>query len=319
MRRLRGKILIASAALAALLVVVFAVAQASPVEQFSFQLTNVKPDGRFTLIFRSRMFDTTGGVPPALLENYDRFPRGAKLRPEFLSRRFFCDGPALRDALNNHFSSTPFTQRVANLKPFIRELSRSRSKADRRALANAIACDRARIGDGTAQIDARASIPALTDLIPSRFSMFFSRATVRGAVAGFTVLGAADERSPIVKREPIVASVHTALNANFFNDPTPDGLYGYKLVFPTGRINGLNVSIAEIDATTHGLTIKKGECLQTGRHGRCVKRARKTLFWFTIPKCPPSGRVSILAFYRYAPPTPNSTKTIQLACPKFTR
>lgn len=318
MRGARRKILLASAALAALLVA-YAVAQASPVQQFSFQLSDVKPDGSYTLLFRSRVFDTTGGVPPALISNYNRFPRGAVLRREFLNKRWFCNGPALRDALNDHFSPVPFTRRVANLKPFIRALSKSHSRADRRALANAQACDRARIGDGTAQIDARASIPSLTDLIPSKFSMFFSRPTAKGAIAGFTVLGAADESSPIVKREPVVAAVHTALNANFYNDPTPDGVYGYKLVFPTGRINGLNVSVAQIDATVKGLKIKKGTCLKTGRHHRCVKRQKRTIFWFKTPKCPPSGKVSILAFYGYAPPTPSVTQTIQLNCPRFVR
>jgi hypothetical protein len=318
MRGVRRKILLVSAALAALLVVI-AVAHASPVEQFSFQLSDVKPDGSYTLLFRSRLFDTTGGVPPALTANYNRLPHGATLRREFLNRRWFCDGPALRDALNTHPSLTPFTKRIANLRPFIRELSKSHSRADRRALANAIVCDRARIGGGTAEIDARASLPQITDLIPSKFVMFFSRPTVKGAIAGFTVIGAADESSPIAKREPIIPTVHTALTANFFNDPTPDGVYGYKLVFPTGRINGLNVSVAQIDATVKGLTIKKGTCLRTGRHHRCLKRQKKTIFWFNTPKCPPSGKVSILAFYGFAPPTPSDTKTIELSCPRFVR
>jgi hypothetical protein len=316
MRGAARKILAVSAALAALLLVI-AVAQASPVEQFSFQLSNVKPDGSYTLLFRSRLFDTTGGVPPALTSNYNRLPRGATLRREFLNRRWFCDGTALRNALNDHYSTVPFTRRVANLKPFIRELSKSHSRADRRARANAIVCDRARIGGGTAQIDARAALPQITDLIPARFSMFFSRPTARGAIAGFSVIGAADEGSPIAKKEPIIPTVHTVLNANFFNDPTPDGVYGYKLVFPTGKINGLSVSVAQIDATVNGLRIKKGTCLKTGRHHRCVKRLRKTIFWFATPKCPPSGKVSIQAFYGYAPPTPSVTRTIQLSCPKF--
>jgi hypothetical protein len=316
MRGARRKILVAFAALAALLGA-YAVAQASPVQQFSFQVTNLQPGGGFTLIFRSRIFDTTGGVPPPLTANYNRFPRGAVLRREFLNKRFFCDGTALRNALNDHFSTIPFTRRVANLKPFIRELSRSHSRADRRALANAIVCDRARIGGGTAAIDARASLPQITDLIPAKFSIFFSKATVKGAVAGFSVIGAADESSPIARKEPIIPTVHTVLNANFFNDPTPDGVYGYKLVFPTGRISGLNVSVAQIDATVKGLTLKKGTCLKTGRHHKCVKRQRKTIFWFTTPKCPPSGKLSILAFYGYAPPTPSVTQTIQLACPRF--
>jgi hypothetical protein len=178
-------------------------------------------------------------------------------------------------------------------------------------------CIRARIGRGTAQIDARASFPTLTDLVPSKFTLFFSRPTVKGAIAGFTVVGAADAHSPIVKREPIVAGVHVALTANFFNDPTPDGVYGYKLTLPPGSVNGFKVSIAELDVRNTGLTILKGTCLKTNRKHRCVSRQKTTLFWFTQPKCPPSGKLSFLSFFGYAPPQPSITKTLELTCPKF--
>jgi hypothetical protein len=307
-------------AVVCVLCVPIAVALAEPVQQFSFQLTNVKPDGRFTILFTARTFDTTGAVPPDLTENYLRLPAGAKLRPQFLTKQYFCDGPALRDALNTHLvaSGEPFTDRVANLKPFIKSLAKSKRKSDRKALANARVCDRARIGSGTAQIDARESIPVLTDLIPSKFSLFFSKPTVRGAIAGFTVVGAADERSPIVKKTPIVAAVHVALSANFFNDPTPDGLYGYKLVLPAGNVNGFRVSIAELHVKTTGLAILKGTCLKHGKHNRCTKKQKKTIAWFVVPKCPLSGKISFLSFFGYNPPQPSITKTLQLACPKFT-
>jgi hypothetical protein len=72
-------------------------APAEPVQQFSFQITKTKPDGRFTLIFLARTYDTTGGVPPDLLSNYLRIPAGATLRPEFLNKKYFCDGRRLRD------------------------------------------------------------------------------------------------------------------------------------------------------------------------------------------------------------------------------
>lgn len=292
-------------------------ALASPVQQFSFQLTNVKPDGRFTILFQSRSFDTTGGVPPALIENSVRLPAGSTLRRQFLTKRFFCNGARLRDDLDKRPSGTPFTERVRNLKPFIRELSKSTRRSDRRALANALACDRGRIGNGTAMIDARGAIPILTDLIPAKFSLFLSRPTVKGGIAGFVSLGAADENSAVAHQHPIVTSVHSVLTANFVNDPSTDGLYGYKLLLPTGDINGFVLSIAELKVTTTGLTIPKGTCLRRGVHGRCVKRQRTNLFWFTKPACPASGLLSFQAFYAYAPPEPSVTKTIQLACPRF--
>lgn len=294
---------------------------AEPVNQFSFQVTKLKPDGRFTLIFLARTFDTTGSFPPELVQNYLRLPVGAALRPQFLNKRFFCDGPKLRDAFDNHLegSGTPFADRVANLAGFIKTLRKSKSARDKRDLANALICQRAKIGTGTAQIDARATIPALDQLVPSKFTLFFSKPTVKGAIAGFTVVGAADLKSdaPIVKKYPIVGAVHVALTANFFNDPTPDGVYGYKLVLPDSNVNGLTVSIAELRVVNTGLTLMKGECLKTGKNGTCVKKQKKTLFWFTQPKCPPSGQLSFESFFEYVAPQPPITQTIQLTCPKF--
>src|SRR5829696_4020637 len=193
-----------------------AVAVAEPVQQFSFQLKDLKPGGRYTLIFNARTFDTTGAVPPNPTENYLRFPVGATLRKEFLAKRFFCDGTKLRNDITRDIDprGTPFYKRVADVRPFIRRMSRTRSRFARSALANARVCHHARIGSGTARVDARETIPVLDQLIPSFFSMFFSRPTQPGAIAGFTVVGAADETSPIVRKYPIVAGVHVALRAN---------------------------------------------------------------------------------------------------------
>ena len=52
------KILLALLPLAVLASV--SIAQADPVQEFSFQLKDVKSDGRFTVVFTSRTFDTTG-------------------------------------------------------------------------------------------------------------------------------------------------------------------------------------------------------------------------------------------------------------------
>lgn len=315
----RWKVLLLS--LTGLALVVAAVAQADPVNQFSFQVKDIKSGGRFTLVFNARTFDTTGNPPPTPVQNYLRFPVGATLRREFRSKRFFCDGPALRTAIDTFdFSGVPFTKRVMNLKPFIRNLQRhGRSGTAKRALANAQVCDRARIGFGTVLVDARESFPTITDPIRGTFATFFSGPTEPGAIAGFTALGAADEDQPIVKRRTyeVITGVHVAINANFFNDPTPDGLYGYRLNLPPGDVNGFKVSLAELNATTKGLSLVRGECLKSNARGRCVKRQRRTLFWFNVPRCPPSGTLSIQEFFSYPAPLPTSTRTIQLACPRF--
>jgi hypothetical protein len=306
-------------AVAGLALVAPALAQGDPVQQFSFQLQSVKPDGRFTLLFSSRTFDTTGGQPPLVTENYLRLPAGATLRKQFRNPRFYCDGEALLNALNSHTSfKRPFASRVANLDPLIAALKRqveAKGRAgDRKALANAQVCKRSRIGSGTAQIDAR---PILDDLIPVKLFMFFAKSSAKGAVAAFTTIGIPDTTAKVVKDNPLVAGTHVALTSSFFDDPTPDGLYGYKLVLPAGKISGLPISVAELKVTTSGLSIPKGACLKAGRHGKCVKRQPNTIFWFTQPTCPPSGQIGFLDFYGYDPPLPDVTKTVSLACPKF--
>lgn len=239
------------------------------------------------------------------------------MRREFLNARYFCNGPALRDALDADLTGIPFTQRVADLKPFIHSLAHSRSKAGRAALANARVCDRARVGRGTAQIDARTLTPVLSGLIPARFSAFLSRGTVPGAIAGVAILGAADLRGSLVQRFPVIAGLHAAVMVNFLNDPTADGRYGYKVLLPTGPINGLNISIAEASGTVSGITIPKGTCVRTGRDGRCRARQRTDLSWLTLARCPPAG-LGALLFSGFAPPTPSLTTTLQVPCPQYT-
>ena len=69
----------------------------------------------------------------------------------------------------------------------------------------------------------------------------------------------------------MIAGLHAAVMANFLNDPTQDGRYGYKVLLPTGRINGLNISIAEASGTVPGITIPRDVCPHSTR--RTVSRA----------------------------------------------
>jgi hypothetical protein len=90
-------------------------------------------------------------------------------------------------------------------------------------------------------------------------------------------------------------------------------------VLPSGPINGIQISVAEVHVTTTGLSLtkKKTKCLKR-KGGKCVKKkVKKTnLFWFTQPKCPAGGQLSFQAFYGYAT-SPDETKTISIPCPKF--
>jgi hypothetical protein len=293
-----------------------ALAQAEAVQEFSYQLKDVKPDGRFTVIFSSRTYDTSGGIPPVLKENFQRLPAGAVLRKEFLNRKYRCDvDKLLKDLLFAPENNILFAKRVDRLSTTIK---RVKSRWNKKQLKNAQVCANARIGQGTAQVDAR---PLFNELIPSVFYMFLGKGTVPGAVASLQILGMPDENSAVVKRLPAtVQQTRVPFVGNFVNDPTPDGKYGYKLVLPTGPIAGINISLAEIRAEVKGLTLtKKKKTCAKKRGGRCVKKkVKKTkIFWFTQPKCPPSGKLSFLSFYGYDDPQPDITKTIELSCPNF--
>lgn len=157
----------------------------------------------------------------------------------------------------------------------------------------------------------------LTDPVPVAFSVFLSRGTIPGAIAGLTILGAADERASIVHKYPVVAGVHAVITENFTDDPTPDGLYGLKLVIYTGPINGFQVSIAEVDATARSLELRKGTCLARGRDGRCGRRQPVDTSLFVVPRCPASGHLSAQLLSAFPPPAPSLTTTLEVPCPRF--
>jgi hypothetical protein len=305
------KILLAVAVLA--LLVPAGVAQAAPVQEFSFQLKSVKKDGRFTVVFTSRSYDTTGAQPPLLTENYLRLPKGAVLAKTFLKSKYYCDAPRLLSTLQGAPEPGPFFKRLENLKATIRKI---KSRASKKDLKNAKTCLRAQVGRGGVVVDAR---PLFNEPIPAKIFMYFAKAHAEGGVASFGIIGVPDETAAVVKANPIIANTRVATYADFVNDPTPDGLFGYKLVLPAGPIAGVRISIAEVNVTTTGLTkvTKKRTCIKR-KKGKCVRRKtqRKVTFWFTRPTCPASGKLSFQSFYGYENGV-TSTKQIELACPKF--
>ena len=291
-----------------------AIAQADPVQEFSFQLKDVKKDGRFTAVFRSRTYDTSGAQPPALTSNYLRLPAGAKFNSVFRNKRYYCDADKLlKDLQAAPETNMPFYRRVDNLKS---TLKRIKSRLDRKAIKNIEVCAGAEVGRGSVDVDAR---PLFNELIPAKIYLFFSKGTEPGALASFGILGIPDETSPVVKNNPIIATTRVVVHTNWFNDPTSDGLYGYKLVLPAGPIAGVRITVTRVEVTSKGLTqIKKKRTCVKRKRGKCTKRkVKKTLkFWFTPPTCPPSGQLSFLAFYAYETGL-QTTKTIQLSCPNF--
>jgi hypothetical protein len=259
-------------------------ASADPVQEFSFEIKDVKPGGRFTVAYTSRNYDTTGGVPTSPNEFYLRLPAGAKLRKEFLKKSVFCN---------------------------TKTLARTR---------NPKTCKRSQVGTGRVQVDAR---PFITDLIPADLWLFLAKGTTRKAVASFAILGKQDQSAPVVRDIPVVRDYRAPIvYMNIFNEPTPDGKYGYKLAFgnsPNGGGGGANFSIAETKVVNKGFALIKKERRCLVRHvKKCVKTRvrRRKVFWFTPPTCPPSGKVSFEAFFGYET-LPDITKVTEISCPRF--
>jgi hypothetical protein len=303
------RLVVAFAVLAALSAV--AIAQGAVVQEFSFQLTDVKTDGRYTVLFNSRSYDSGGGIPDSLTQNYIRLPKGPVIRKQFVKKKYYCDLKKFVDMLRVNHPNAPHFDALLN------QTLRGKRVAPKSAKNLIAVCRFAHLGSGTVLVDAR---PFYEPPIPAHIEMFWAKPS-KGAVGTFAIVGIPDETDPGVAANPTIRNTHPIVNVDFVNDPTPDGLYGYKIVLPTGPVAGIRISVAEVHVTTTGLTLssKKRSCVKKKR-GKCVKKkVKKTnLFWFTEPTCPKSGQLNFLAFYAYAN-GPAQTKTSSISCPKFRR
>ena len=157
------------------------------------------------------------------------------------------------------------------------------------------------LGRGTAVVDARQIAPATpipkafspSAPLPAKFSLFLAKPTAKGAIAGIGVLAHYDRSSPIAVNEPWYTVLQRIFTLNVWSDPTPDGLYGYRISLPTQRTSGFRFSIAELRVESAGLV------------GRTARGPRD--FWATPPRCPASGQVPFRADYRYVTGLTSST------------
>jgi hypothetical protein len=281
-----------------------AIAQGVVVQEFSFQVKDIKKWGAYTVVFSSRSYDPSGGIPDELDQNYLRLPKGAKVNKVFKNKRFYCEAKKLVDQVRMDKGSGRFT-------PYLEKLLKGKKKPPKSAKNLIDVCRFARIGKGRVLVDAR---PFEERPIPADLQMFWTKPGP-GAVAAFAIVGIPDETVPVVKENATVRETVPTINVNFYSEPTPDGLYDYKLVLPTGPINGIRISVAEVNVTTTGLTYTKKTCTKK-RRGKCVKTKTKRSFWFTEPPCPPSGQLSFEAFYGYKN-EPDQLKKIAIPCPDF--
>jgi hypothetical protein len=260
-----------------------AAASGEPVQEFSFEIKDVKSGGRFTVAYTSRNYDTTGAVPTSPNEFHLRLPAGASLRRQFLRKQVFCD---------------------------TKKLGRTRDPKT---------CRHSQVGTGRVQVDAR---PFITELIPADLWLFLAKGTTRRSLASLAILGKQDQSAPVVRDIPVVRDFRAPIVfMNFFDDPTPDGRYGYRLAFGNSPSDGTGASfsIAETRVVNTGFSLTARKQICTARRGgRCIGRRvrRRKLFWFTPPTCPPSGKVSFEAFFGYAS-LPDMTKVTEISCPRF--
>jgi hypothetical protein len=281
-----------------------AMAQAVVVQEFSFQVKDIKKWGAYTVVFTSRSYDPSGGIPAELDQNYLRLPKGATVPKVFRNKKYYCQAKKLVDKVRLEKGSGRFT-------PYLEKLLKGKKRQPKSAKKLVEVCRYARIGTGRVLVDAR---PFEERPIPADLQMFWTK-PAPGAVAAFAIVGIPDERVPVVAENPTVRETVPTINANFYSEPTANGLYDYKLVLPTGPINGIRISVAEVKVTTTGITHIKKTCAKK-RRGKCVKRKTKRSFWFTEPPCPPSGQLSFEAFYGYKT-EPDQLKTVTIPCPDF--
>jgi hypothetical protein len=260
-----------------------AVAQAAVVHDFNVELRDEKPYGAATVHLTEKTYDTTGAVPPATLSGTAWLPKGISIRPQFLKKPYVCN---------------------------LRKLSETK---------NPSVCRRARIGTGRALIDIR---PLVAEPFPVNLQIFLARTTAKGAVASYAVFGAPDQRAPIVKNSPGIRDVRALVIGTIFDDPTPDGLYGYRIEDPFTQL-GIRFSVAEAEATLPGLTIKKRfrTCARpqgrdSGSRCRKTKSKVKRIFWVTAPDCPASRKLSWKAEMRLEGGISLSTVR-ETPCPRF--
>lgn len=291
-------------------------AAAEPVQQFSVQLKDLTPDGRYSVVYTSNAFDTTGDPPPALDEAVLRLAKGMTIKPEFLRPDRLCDTAKFAGYL---YQNVPKGGSYAQV---LDDFPRGSARIERRVTAVAretvATCRRTFLGRGTAVVDGRPRYPAP---IPAKFSIFLTKPTAKGAIAGIGVLSHYDRSSPIAVNELRYTVLQPTFTLNIFDDPTPDGQYGYRVRLLTERTSGFRFSIAELRVESRGIVgpTEKRTCAAL-RGGRCVRyrTRRSTGFWATPPRCPASGEVPFKAEFRYVTGLEVST-VVKVPCPKFRR
>jgi hypothetical protein len=310
---MRPRVLALTVTLAAATLALPTLASADPVQEVNVQLQNIKPDGRYTVVFSANSFDTTGAPPPLVTANTVRLPAGIRIKPQFLTSKYQCKVEDVRDALVTP-ESISYQKRLENLAATLR---RTRKKLTPKIAKGVEKCIGAAIGSGTVLADTRAA--GFADPAPAHLYLYLAKPTVKGAKAAFGVLVVLDENSDFIKHNEFLKSLRLVYTVNIFDDPTPDGLYGYRLDLPAPGKVGVRVSLAELTVKTPGITdVKQTVTCLRKKKGKCAKRklTKTSTFWLDKPTCPASGQLGFQAYYQYETGA-TTTQTVQVPCPRF--
>ena len=92
-------------------------AGAEPVNEFNVQIKDIRPGGSYTIVFTANSYDTTGEQPPQVTSNSLRLASGVTIRPQFLSSRYRCDVPRMRDILIENPERSPVRSSASPTSP----------------------------------------------------------------------------------------------------------------------------------------------------------------------------------------------------------
>ena len=246
-----------------------AAAGADPVNEVNVQIKDIRPGGSYTLVFTANQYDTSGAQPPQVRSNTLRLASGVTIRPQFLGSRYRCDVPRMRDIIIENPERSPVrSERFAHLGA---TLKRIRGDLTVEEAAVVERCAGAQIGQGTVVADTR---PYIDDPVPAKLTLYLSKPMAKGAIASIGVVAVIDESSKPYRENPkrVVRLLGPPVfYANVFNDPTPDGRYGYRIALPTPPTNlvlGVKISLAEVKVT---FGCHRGRDLRAPSKSRCVE------------------------------------------------
>lgn len=253
-------------------------ATAAPGQDFGVRFSQVGSDNSFTVVLQSRIFDTRGGVPPAVIDQSIRLPAGSELRKQFMRAPFVCDVNKLRQ------TKDPAT------------------------------CRSAQVGTGRLLADLR---PFFSQAVPSNLYVFLARPTKPEAVASLAVLAIPDPSSAAAMSSAIVRDIKPVLQGDIVKDPQGAFGYRIDLPTIVEAPVLLSISDLQLSISGLATNAKIQTCAKRKKK-RCVKQRSKAgkLFWLSPPTCPPSRKLSFQNTYTFVRNV-TATETATLACPRF--